>query len=348
MRSKVLSVSLFSLLLLSSCGGTDLNSTASIGGSSSEDEIMKPSNGENLSEDNIVIIDGKRYEKRQEIYRNPVYYEEFPDPHMIYDQKTNTYWGFATGQRMISSKNLVDWTPHGFVLNRTPSWGTPNAAVWAPDIQYINGQYVYYYSLSTWGDENPGIGVASAPRPNGPWVDHGELFRSIPIGVNNSIDAMVFVDPISDRVYLVWGSMRGNFMIELTKDGLALKDGTQEEAAKNKVWVAGLSTDIGWTIGTYEGAYIIYRHGYYYLFLSTGSCCAGLDSTYKVIVGRSKNVTGPYVDALGRDLRAEDVGSPVLSGDDKGKFVGPGHNSILVDADGNDWIFYHSYTSERP
>ena len=57
MRSKVLSVSLFSLLLLSSCGGTDLNSTASIGGSSSEDEIMKPSNGENLSEDNIVIID---------------------------------------------------------------------------------------------------------------------------------------------------------------------------------------------------------------------------------------------------------------------------------------------------
>lgn len=276
-------------------------------------------------------------------YRNPVYNVDFPDPSVIYDAASNLYYAYATNGVVLSSEDLINWTRMTGVFSALPSWGTSGAGVWAPDVQYIGGQYIYYYSLSTWGDPNPGIGIATSSGPNGPWTDRGELFRSQAIGVNNSIDPMVFTAQ-DGKVYMIWGSMRGNFIVELSADGLSLKEGTPAQATVTRV--AGLATTTSWNVGTYEGAYVIYRDGYYYLFLSTGTCCNGLSSTYRVNVSRSTSPLGPYIDDQGRVMTQANVGKIILQSNDT--YKGPGHNSLVTDAYGDVWMFYHSYSTSKP
>jgi len=326
-----------STMLLTGCG-EELSTTPSDVSVSEDSEYTSDSSYSSL------VTSSKEYEVRRKTYTNSPYNYDFPDPAVIYDDNTNSYWAYGTGGKILQSFDLVNWSAKNNVFTVFPQWGSQDAGVWAPDIQKINGQYVYYYSLSRWGDDNPGIGFATAPRPNGPWTDKGELFRSLSIGVNNSIDPNVFTAQ-DGRVFMVWGSMRGNFIVELSRDGLRLIDGTPEIAADNLYHVAGLSTEIGWTVGTYEGSYVVYREGFYYLFLSTGTCCEGLNSTYKLVVSRSTSPTGPYVDAYGNDMRQSNVGTPVISSNTH--FVGTGHNSVLTDAAGDTWIVYHAYPVEE-
>lgn len=278
-------------------------------------------------------------------YTNAVFDQDFPDPAGVYDPLQKAWFLYGTGGQIIKSIDGVSWDRVGNAFAIAPMWGTPGAGLWAPEVQYIDGQYVMYYSLSTWGDPNPGIGVASAPRPQGPWTDHGKLFRSLEIGVNNSIDPGVFVAE-DGRVFMVWGSMRGNYIVELTSDGLHLKDETLEAASQSKIRVAGLDTSIGWTVDTYEAAYVRYFDGYYYLFLSMGTCCEGSSSTYQVVVGRSQSPTGPYLDDQGRAMTARNVGKLVIARNDN--FVGTGHNSVIDDVNGEPWFYYHAYHNDNP
>lgn len=276
-------------------------------------------------------------------YKNPIYTQfEVADPSIIYCEEDNYYYILSTGGKIFKSKNMVYWYPRNDAFKQIPSWGSYNAGLWAPDIQYINGQYIMYYSLSAWNDPNPGIGIATANHPEGPWTDHGKLFTSKEIGVNNSIDPMVYQD-FDGKIYMVWGSMRGNFMVELESDGLSLKGGLNY-AVPNKTRVAGKETHTAWDENTYEGAYIVYENGYYYLFLSMGTCCNGLSSTYKVVVGRSKNILGPYLDDQSRDLKTPGSGKIVLDRGDY--FVGSGHNSVIKDQKGEYFIYYHTYSQD--
>ncbi|WP_081259543.1 family 43 glycosylhydrolase [Burkholderia territorii] len=275
---------------------------------------------------------------------NPVYKADFPDPSIIYVD--GYYYAYATGGGILKSSDLANWSYVGNFINTSQggwSWGTPGAGAWAPDIQKIGGKYLLYYALSTWGDPNPGIGVAVASSPSGPWVDHGKLFTSDEIKVNNSIDPSVFASS-DGRVYMVFGSMRGVYIVEMTVDGLGLKDG--QNAANTRVRVAGFDTSTGWNASTYEGAYVRYRNGFYYLFLSTGTCCDGVNSTYHVVVGRSNSPTGPYFDNTGLDMRDANRGFPVVSGN--AAFAGPGHNSLISDTNGDWWIVYHAYQRSTP
>lgn len=138
--------------------------------------------------------------------------------------------------------------------------------------------------------------------------------------------------------------MRGNYLVELAADGLALA--SPSTASTDKIRVAGLDTSIGWTATTYEAAYVRYRNGYYYLFLSSGFCCAGLGSDYNVVVGRSTSPTGPYVDHMGRAMTGTSRGYPVVAS--SALFKGPGHNSLIEDANGDWWMLYHSYVVASP
>lgn len=291
-------------------------------------------------------------------YENPVFTPVLADPSIIKDDDGYYYvfgtqdygeWGDEFGTKytpIIRSTNLVDWEFAGsaFTLQTRPIWGTANAGLWAPDIVKIGDTYNLYYSLSVWGDSNPGIGVATAPHPLGPWTDHGKLLDSNSVGVNNSIDPTVFVDE-EDNVYIIWGSFRGIYGLELSKDGLSLQN--EEYASDLKVRVAGYDTSTGWNASTYEGAYILQKDGYYYMFLSSGTCCEGLSSSYHVVVARSTSPLGPYYDDEGRDMLAGNRGYPVVNG--SAYFVGTGHNSIVQDANGDYWILYHAYdTSVDP
>lgn len=314
---------------------------------SSESEVQssepEPSSKElSSSEEPSISVE---LEMKRSTYTNSVYFYDFPDPSGVYDPIQRMWFLYATGGQYLRSSDGVTWGQKGWVFGHLPDWGTKGAGLWAPDVQYINGQYVMYYSLSTWGDPNPGIGYATAPKPNGPWTDHGKLFLSQEIGVNNSIDANAFVDPNTNRVYLVWGSMRGNYLVELTRDGLGFKAGSVEQAALSKIRVAGLDTVHGWDAETYEAAYIRYWDGYYYLFLSMGTCCEGLSSTYKVVVGRALSPYGPYYDDTDTDMRNRSAGKLVLQKNDT--FVGTGHNSVIDDVNGEPWIYYHAYHVDK-
>ena len=267
-------------------------------------------------------------------YTNPVINRSAPDPTII-RACDGTYWLYSTESirnvPVYKSDNLVEWTFVGTAFNdMTRPQMVPEGRIWAPDIQKIGEKYVLYYSKSEWGKEwECGIGVATADAPQGPFTDNGKLFLSNEIGVQNSIDP-VYVKA-EGKHWLFWGSFRGIYAVELTPDGLSLMPGT------SPVKVAGTFTE-----GTN-----IFRHGdYYYLIGSAGSCCEGAKSTYRVVVARSKNVLGPYVDK--DDRRALDNGfSLVLKGDDS--VHGPGHNANLVTDDaGQYWMVYHGYDAAAP
>jgi len=269
-------------------------------------------------------------------YRNPVIQRSVPDPTILQVEDGSFYLYGTEDVRNLPiyhSTDLVNWEFVGtaFTDETRPTF-EPGGGLWAPDINYINGQYVLYYSMSVWGGQTTcGIGVAVADSPKGPFTDLGMLFRSNTIGVQNSIDPNYVED--GGKKYLFWGSWHGIWGIELTDNGLNLKFGLEGE----KRQIAGTA---------YEAPYIHKRGDYYYLFASIGSCCRGLESTYTTVVGRSENLWGPYTDKHGRPMM-ENNHEVIISKNEH--FVGVGHNSEIVqDKAGNDWIFYHGFTVENP
>jgi len=271
--------------------------------------------------------------RAQATYTNPVIKQSAPDPTVI--KTDNGYYLYATEDTrnvpIFHSYDLVNWTFKGTAFtNATRPTFVRRSHIWAPDINYINGKYVMYYSMSTWGGEWAcGIGVAVADHPEGPFTDKGKLFISTEIGVRNSIDPCFFED--DDKKYLFWGSFHGIYAIELSADGLSI----QPESTKQQV--AGTK---------FEAVHLHKRGSYYYMFASCGSCCEGMNSTYTTVVGRSENLLGPYVNKSGLDLMSNHY-TVVIHGNNI--FKGLGHNSKLVqDGDGNDWIVYHGFCPSAP
>ena len=267
-------------------------------------------------------------------YRNPVVQRSVPDPTVIRAADGYFYvYGTEDTRNMpiYRSTDLVHWEFAGTVFTDETRPTFTAGGLWAPDINYINGQYVMYYSKSVWGCQNCGIGVATADHPEGPFTDLGKLFRSSEIGVNNSIDPVYMED--DGKKYLFWGSWNGIWGIELTSDGLNLKYGLEGE----KRQIAGTA---------YEAPYIHKRGKYYYLFASIGSCCKGLESTYTTVVGRSENLWGPYLNKQGRSMMNNRHETVIRKNE---AFVGVGHNSQIVqDNAGNDWILYHGFRVDAP
>ncbi len=273
-------------------------------------------------------------ERSEGVYRNPVVDVSLPDPSVIKGEDGYFYLYATEDIRNLPihrSENLVDWEFVGtaFTDETRPDF-EKKGGLWAPDIHKIGDKYVLYYSMSVWGGEwTCGIGCATADRPEGPFTDHGKLFRSNEIKVKNSIDPFYIKD--GGKKYLFWGSFRGIHAIELSEDGLSLKAGATPRQ------VAGTA---------YEGTYIHKKDGYYYLFASIGSCCEGARSTYTTVVGRSEHLMGPYTDKQGGAMM--DNRHEVLIHKSK-SFVGTGHNSeIVADEAGNDWVFYHAVPLKQP
>lgn len=278
-------------------------------------------------------------------YTNPVFKPILADPTVFRDPVTGDFYAYGTENywstdgkthivAIVKSSDMAHWqyVADAFTPATKPAWRT-GANIWAPDIAYINGKYFLYYAYSYWDDPNPGIGLAIADKPEGPFTDQGKLFFSSEVGVRNSIDPFYIED--GGKKYLVWGSFNNNlgtatatgiYMIELTDDGKAIKDP---------------STKIQIAADDFE-APMIYKHGgYYWFFGSKGSCCAGTGSTYRVLVGRATSVTGPYTGRLGAPITIGNKGTFALHGNNL--FVGPGHESrIMTDKLGQDWILYHA------
>ena len=249
-------------------------------------------------------------------YTNPVLNKDMPDPSVVRAPDGQFYVYATEGGGLCvpiyKSRDLATrWRFAGSAFNSStrPTF-IKGGNIWAPDINYINGQFVLYYSMAEWGKEwNCGIGVATSSSPRGGFVDKGKLFTSTEIGVQNSIDPCFFQDD-DGKKYLFWGSFRGVWGIELSADGLALKPGAEKfQIGPNHNWMHH---------GT-EATMIVKRKGYYY-FLG-----------------------GPYVNRRGKKIM--DVGGSyesVLSGNE---FVaGPGHCSqLIIDDNGDYWMLYHGF-----
>ena len=266
-------------------------------------------------------------------YTNPVAPQSLPDPTVIRDDN-GTWWLYATENirnvPIFRSRDLVSWefTGTAFTNDTRPTF-EPRGGIWAPDINRIDGRWVLYYSMSVWGgEETCGIGVATADSPAGPFTDHGAMFRSGDIGVRNSIDPFYIED--GGRKYLFWGSFSGLFAVELSDDGLSVKPGAE------KVQVAGRA---------FEGVCIHPHDGRYYMFASVGSCCEGLRSTYRLVVGRADSLLEPYVSSDGTPMLDNSYDLVVGSNE---RFVGNGHCSELVRDDaGVDWILFHGFDASK-
>jgi len=267
-------------------------------------------------------------------YKNPVVGYSLPDPTII-RASDGMFYLYATEDTrntpIHQSADLVTWKYLGtaFTEQTRPTF-EPKGGIWAPDINYINGQYVMYYSMSVWGGEwTCGVGVATSDKPEGPFTDKGKLLRSNEINVQNSIDPFFIQD--NGKNYLFWGSFHGIYAIELTNDGLSIK----QEAVKQQV--AGTA---------YEGTYILKKDNYYYFFASVGTCCEGVNSTYTTVVGRSENLFGPYLNKTGQSM-SDNKHEILIHGNDR--FVGTGHNSeIVTDKAGKNWILYHAVDKTNP
>lgn len=265
-------------------------------------------------------------------YTNPVVAYSLPDPTIL--QENDQFYLMATEDihnvPILRSTDLIHWTEIGtaFTEATRPTF-EPGGGIWAPDINKIGKKYVMYYSMSKWGGEwTCGIGVASADKPEGPYTDHGMLFRSNGIGVQNCIDPCFIHE--KNKNFLFFGSFHGIYFVELSNDGLSVLPG------ETPLQVAG---------NAYEGTYIHKRGNFYYMFASIGTCCEGTRSTYTTVVARSENLFGPYVDKQGN--RMMDNNHEVLIHKNT-MFVGTGHNSeIVTDKKGNDWIFYHAFEANN-
>lgn len=289
----------------------------------------------------ISALAGCAKEQPPPDYSNPVFQPVFADPSVLkaddgfyYAYGTEDAWddGLDHLVSIIRSEDLTHWTFVRDAFDVKPLW-KDDGGLWAPDISvHKDGTYYLYYAFSLWGDPNPGIGVATASRPEGPFTDRGKLFDSDGIGVSNSIDPFYFQDD-DGKSYLFWGSFHGIYGIQLSGDGLT--------TVGEKFPVADIQ---------YEAPYIAKRNGYYVFFGSSGTCCEGAFSTYHVKVGRAKSIRGPYVDKDGVDLMSGG-GTALLqaNADGEGKrFVGPGHNAVIADDRGRDWIVYHAIDPDDP
>jgi len=248
------------------------------------------------------------------------------------------YWLFATGVGVRSwrSTDLVDWEPGPRVFPEIPGWVTNVVArqrghFWAPDVIHHDGHYLLYYSVSRFGVNTSAIGLVSTPTldPADPayrWTDRGVVIQSGVADDFNAIDPAV-IRTAEGELWMSFGSFWSGIKLVQLDPGSGLRvaeDSPVHSLASYKA---------------IEAPHIFQHDGYYYLFLNWDRCCRGLRSTYNVRVGRSRLVTGPYLDRDGVDM-LEGGGTLLLETD--GPFIGPGHPSVFEE-EGEFWFSCHFY-----
>lgn len=265
------------------------------------------------------------------------------DPAIYEDPSSHEFFIYGTEAISYTSDDLIHWHALGKVVEAPPASAkehTKSASIWAPDIVKVGDEYRLYCSNSSWGVCNSCIFLATSKTPNGPFIPKGIVHKTDNTSDTNSIDANIIEEHETGRQFMVYGSFwSGVHIIELNREtGYAIEgQGNGKQIASRPLW----------NDGAIEGPYIIYHPDteYYYLFVSFGS----LKSDYNIRVGRSKSVTGPYLDYEGKDLN--DVtdenctrglmiscGYRWLSGT---AYMGPGHNSVLLRDNGDMFLVSH-------
>ena len=277
---------------------------------------------------------------------NPVIDANFPDPAVI-RAPDGYYYAYATqterdgkwlNLQVARSSDLVTWTHLGDALPAKPGWANKTQDFWAPHVHQADGRYLLYYSAkpdAALSDEKRGLclAVATASSPQGPFVDMGKPLLCGETFVN--IDPMALDDPATGKRLLYWGSGFKPIKVqELAADRMSFSPGS---TAVELVGPAKESFPV-----LVEGAWVIRRADWYYLFYSGDNCC-GAKANYAVMVARSRSATGPF------ETLEQANGTPhsiILAR--RGQWHAPGHNSVASDDRGNDWMVFHAVDLRRP
>ncbi len=271
-------------------------------------------------------------------FTNPVLARDFADPAIV-RAKDGTFYAYATGGliQRARSRDLVTWEYLGNTLAAKPTWANQKNAFWAPDVSEHGGRYYLYFSA----EQNAGtgsfcIGVATADAPDAAFQDVGAPIVCGASFVN--IDPMAYDDPVTGKRLLYWGSGFGPIKVqELAADRVRFQPGSAP--------ITLLVTSSYAFERLIEAAWLHKRGEYYYLFYSGDDCCGSATSPphYAVLVARAKSATGPYEDYAVSTGRADNT---ILV--NTARFLGPGHNSVITDDEGTDWMLYHAFDTTRP
>ncbi len=238
----------------------------------------------------------------------------------------------------FSSLDLTHWNYQGDAFAAKPSWVT--GFVWAPDVVYRNGRYLMYYAAS---DTNlPGggsaVGVATSPSPTGPWTDTGHPVVEPQDSPGSPGSRRWEFDPevitAGGVSYVYFGSYFGGIAARtLSADGLSSDPASQKQIAIDN---------------RYEGTDIVVHDGWYYLLASATNCCNGPLTGYSVFAARSRSPLGPFLDRDGVSILAGRVGGTPVLAQNGNRWVGAGHNAVITDFSGQDWIVYHAVDRNDP
>ena len=278
------------------------------------------------------------------VYANPVLDSDFPDPTVVraddgflYAYATQTERdGKWLNLQVARSRDLIVWQQLGDALPVKPAWASKTQDFWAPHVSRHGDLYHLYYSAkpdAALTDNKRGLclAVATSRSPAGPFTDMGHPLRCGDSFVN--IDPMEYDDPATGKHLLYWGSGFQPIKVqELGPDFMSFAPGTNPVDLVPAV----KSEDPAEHQKLVEGAWVVRRRGYYYLFFSGDNCC-GPRAHYAVLVARSKSATGPF--ELAPDKVVVELG---------GNWLAPGHNSLITDDSGQDWLVYHAVDVRRP
>ena len=272
--------------------------------------------------------------------KNPVWPHDWPDP-TIWKADDGRYYCIATSPKQcLVSDDLFTWNKSDISPIDMNSWATISSIArhfWAPDVVTVNGKRLLYLTLyNSAEDSNIAVFQEFAPCQ---FKFMGIITRGKETGIEDTIDPEVVKDPKTGKLWLFFGSVGSIHRIELNEDGLALKEGAKYEH------VAGLTIhQCPDRSKVFEGSYLHFHKGYWYLFVSSGFYG---DHTYQLQVGRSKKLTGKFLNREGKPM-TEGYATPVLHSDKDDNFYGPGHcGEIFTAADGNEYIFYHCHVREN-
>jgi arabinan endo-1,5-alpha-L-arabinosidase len=252
------------------------------------------------------------------------------------------YWFFATGPGVSSwrSKDLSRWERGPRVFATPPIWTTNvterhRGYFWAPDVIHLGQRYLVYYSVSQFGVNTSAIGLASNPTldpedPNYRWTDQGIVIETRRTNDFNAIDPQLIKTP-DGGLWMALGSFWSGIKL------VQLDPQTGKRLSPDSP-IHGVASE-----KEIEAAAIHQHDGYFYLFVNWGKCCRGVNSTYEIRMGRSRAITGPYLDKDGVDLMKK--GGTLLLATD-GAFIGPGHAGIFEER-GEFWFSCHFYDATQ-
>ena len=240
------------------------------------------------------------------------------------------FYVYATGNGLPVAVSDDGWTWRraGTLMQAVPG-GRPGPDViarggnntWAPDVIRSGNKYFVYYSApGTQPKAAIGLLVGTTLDPGAKdykWEDAGPVVWSDGVEDSNAIDPGLFRDPANGSLWLTYGSYFG--YIRLVELNPATGKRRYPDRAPVNIAING------------EASIVIFRDGWYYLLLTHGSCCAGANSSYNIRMGRSRRITGPFLDHTGIDMLQ---GGGTLFVGSGGRVIGPGHFGLLDLGDG--------------